>query len=66
MESKESKLKPVNTKDPVDFRAHLEEFNQIMRLHGNELSDQEVSRMVELHCEHGLSLDECVERMMQE
>lgn len=66
MKDRKSKLKSVNTKDPVEFREHLDKFNKILRTAGNELSEQEIDRMIELHCEEGLSPEECVERMMQE
>lgn len=60
-----SKLKSVDTKNPEEFREHLMKWNSIARLNGLELSEEEIETMIKLHTEEGLSLEDCVERMMQ-
>lgn len=60
-----SRLKPVNTKDPVELREHLEQMSGIMVMGGGSaLTEGEINEIVQLHCEEGVSLEDCVERIV--
>lgn len=59
-----SKLKPVDTKNPDEFRQHLKRWNSLAAMSDLDIPESDIEEMVRLHCEEGLSLEECVERMV--
>lgn len=59
-----SKLKSVDTRNPEEFRQHLQKWNSIAALNGLELTQDEIDGMVRLHCDEGLSMEACIEKLM--
>lgn len=61
-----SKLKNVDTSEREAFLQHLKDWNEMAKLTGNELSKEDQEKLVKLHCDEGLSIDEAIERILNE
>lgn len=62
-----SKLKAVDTKNPLELRKSLYEADNLSRLSGGEgNTPEQIERIIQLHCEEGLSLDESVSKALEE
>ncbi|MBZ2169468.1 hypothetical protein [Marinobacter sp. F4216] len=64
-EQRQSRLKPVNTQSPEELRKHFRQMNGMLKASGGGVSEEDIERMIHLHCEEGVPLDECVERITQ-
>lgn len=54
-----SKLKAVDTKNPQELRKSLREASNLSRLSGGPgKSDEDIERIIHLHCVQNLSLEE--------
>jgi hypothetical protein len=62
-----SNLKPVDTKNPQELRRSLREASNLSRLTGGKgHSDEDIERIIQLHCEENLTLESSVSKVMDE
>ena len=62
-----SKLKPVDTYNPEELRKSLREASNLSRISGGPgTSDDEIERIIHLHCVQNLSLEESIAQASSE
>ena len=54
------------TQDVEAFRKHLNEINAQARMGDQELPESDIERMVKMHKEEGLTVEQCIERLLDE
>ena len=63
MTGQSSKLKSLNTGNPEDFRKHLQEVNEMLRLTGGGVNEEKIEEIIHMHCDEGVSLEDCLKRI---
>lgn len=62
-----SKLKAVDTKNPDELRKSLLEASNLSRLSGGKgTSSEEIERIIKLHCEEDMSLEDSIAKASDE